>query len=330
MTGTPIINKPQELFSMLFLKDRYMFPSENTFLRDYCYQAAPNKWRFQPGGLPRLTKKMSEFFLQRTREDAGIHVPPPAIRVYEVDKDLIKYHKQYAAEKTIQEKAALLLEDGTRKDIFFVLELILRERQCMTWPAGIKITNPETKEVLCHFDVMESQKLDEATELATDLLEEEERVIVFSQFKAPLYEMERRVKALGYKTTMATGDQPSYVKERIRMDFDLKTAPTEPRFNICFATFKAFGTGVNLNAARHMIILDDEWSPGMEDQAIGRIDRLNSVDQANVHIFRVKDSIDSFMAKIIKEKRGIVEGFETGFETNQFDELSKYFLKEDE
>lgn len=76
-----------------------------------------------------------------------------------------------------------------------------------------------------------------------------------------------------------------------------------------FATFKAFGTGINLNAARQMIILDDEWNPGMEDQAIGRIDRINSTDQATVHQFRVKDSIDDFMAQILEEKRNITTGF---------------------
>jgi SNF2 family DNA or RNA helicase len=69
-----------------------------------------------------------------------------------------------------------------------------------------------------------------------------------------------------------------------------------------------------LNAARHVILLDDEWSPGMEDQAIGRIDRMNSTDQANVHIFRVKDSIDDFMASLIEEKRDVVEGFEGNFD----------------
>jgi len=325
-TGTPIINKPQELFSMLYLVDKNRFPSESAFLRDYCYQAAPNKWRFRPGGLERLTKFMSEFFLQRTREDAGIHIPPPAIKLYEIEKDHVKYHKQYTAEKTITEKAALLLEDGARKDIFFILELILRERQCMVWPAGITITDPETKEILCHFDVQESQKLDEVTELATELIEEGERVVLFSQFRPPLYELNRRLSAAGAKVAMATGDQPEWSRELVRKDFDLKTAPETPRYDIALATYKAFGTGINLNAARHAIILDDEWAPGYEDQAIGRIDRLNSVDQATVHIFRVKDSIDDWMAKLLEEKQSIVDGF-----NEQFDEVSamtNFFFKE--
>lgn len=327
MTGTPILNKPQELFALLFLCNREAFPTESKFLDDYCYNAGGGKWRFQTGGLSRLTKFMSQFFIQRTRDDAGIHVPPPSITIHELEKDKIKYMKQYNAEEEISKKAQILLEDGTRKDIFFILEIILRERQCMTWPAGIVIVikDPETGEVIFNmkFDVEESQKLDAATELLTELMEEEERVIVFSQFKAPLYEMHERMQKAGYSSCMATGDQMDYHKEQVKKDFDLKTAgkgkvgeQDGPKWSVCFATYKAFGTGINLNAARHMIILDDEWNAGMEDQAIGRIDRMNSTDQANVHIFRVKNSIDDFMAALIEEKRGITEGFNENITIN--------------
>lgn len=312
MTGTPILNKPQELFSILHLVDWQRFNSEKQFLRDYCYSYAPGKWKFLPGGLERLTSYMSEFFIQRNRDDAGIHIPPPAIKTYYVDKDFTNYRKQYQAEKDLRNAAMLMLESGETMNMLHILEIILRERQVMTWPAGVLFRDPETKEVLAHFDVEESQKLDEAMDLLSDLCEEGERVIVWSKFKPPLYEGHRRIVKEGYTAVMATGDQSSYTKDQIRRDFDLKTADRENyRWQVMFATYDAFGTGVNLNAARHMIMLDDEWSPGMQDQAIGRIDRLNSEDQANVHIFRVKGSIDIFMEQLIEEKRKLTEGFES-------------------
>lgn len=311
MTGTPILNKPQELFSMLYLVDPMRFNSEKQFLRDYCYSPAPGRWRFLPGGLERLTNYMSEFFVQRNREDAGIVIPPPSIKTYYIDKDFVNYEKQYKAEADLRNAAALVMGDGESMPIFNLLEIILRERQVMSWPAGVLFRDPETKEVLCNFDVEESQKMDEAMDLLRDLCEEEERIIVWSKFKPPLYEMHRRISKDGVSAVLATGDQASHVKEAIRRDFDLKTAPESPRWQVMFATYDAFGTGVNLNAARHMIMLDDEWSPGMQDQAIGRIDRLNSVDQANVHIFRVKGSIDMFMEALIDEKRKLTDGFET-------------------
>jgi SNF2 family DNA or RNA helicase len=320
MTGTPILNKPQELFTMLHLVNPFRFASERQFLYDFCYQAGPNRWKFAPGGLERLTKSMSEFFVQRTREDAGISIPPPAIKVHYLDPDPIGYPEQYKAYKDLTTAAALVLEDGTAVSMLYILEIILRERQIITWPAGVELKlrdqNPNSDtfgEVLdtIHFDVHESQKLDAVVELLEELSEEGERWICFSKFKAPLYEGKARLDKKGYMITTATGDDPKYHKEKVRYDFDLKTASDNPRWVGCFATFDAFATGVNLNAARHVIMIDDEWNPGMEDQAIGRIDRLNSVDQANVHIFRVNRTIDTFMERLIEEKRNITEGFES-------------------
>jgi len=314
MTGTPILNKPQELFTMLTLRDPFRFTSERQFLYDYCYSYAPGKWKFKTGGLERLTNSMSEFFVQRTREDAGITIPPPDIKIHYLEPDPVNYPNQYKAYRDLTQAAALVLQDGTAIDMLYILEIILRERQVITWPAGVelKIKDPDTKEVLetLRFDVEESQKLDAVEDLCRELAEEGERTIVFSKFKAPLYELKRRMQN-EYKVTTATGDDPRFHKEAVRNDFDLKTATNDPRWNTVFCTFDAFATGVNLNAARHVIMIDDEWSPGMEDQAIGRIDRLNSTDQANVHIFRVKSTIVTFMEALIEQKRKLTEGFES-------------------
>ena len=253
---------------------------------------------------------MAPFFVQRTREDAGIKLPPPKITVHYLDKDKEKYPLQYKAEEDLTKNAALVLQNGDTVPMLYILEIMLRERQVMTWPSGIVLKDPETKEVICRFDVQESQKLDAVTDLLGDLIEEGERTVVFSKFKDPLYELARRFPE---RTTLATGDQSKQHKELVRQDFDLKTASANPKWDAVFATYDAFGTGLNLNAARHLIMIDDEWNPGSQDQAIGRIDRLNSTHQANVHIFRVKNSIDIFMESLIQEKREIVEGFEGRF-----------------
>jgi SNF2 family DNA or RNA helicase len=215
----------------------------------------------------------------------------------------------------------MLIEGGSSsKDIFDVLSAITRQRQVMTWPANIVINekDPDTKQIVDSFkvDIHESQKLDAAMDLLLELCEEGERTIVFSQFKDPLYEMSKRLTQAGYTNTLATGDQTDTYKREVRLDFDLKTAPVDPRWQVCFATYKAFGTGINLNAARQMIMLDDEWNPGSEDQAIGRIDRMNSIDQANVHMFRVEKSIDDFMASLIEQKREITSGFASAISTS--------------
>jgi SNF2 family DNA or RNA helicase len=89
----------------------------------------------------------------------------------------------------------------------------------------------------------------------------------------------------------------------------LKTAPKNPRYQVLLATYQTVGESANLNAARHMILYDRFWNPGNDDQAIGRIDRINSVDQATVHLPQLDNTIDDYMVKLIDEKRTIVTDF---------------------
>lgn len=315
MTGTPLLNKPQEMFSLLYMVDPIRYPNENAFTYDFCQKAyGSNRWTFRPGGLDRLAKHMETFFVQRDRNSIGIKVPPPAIFKHELDFDRAKYPKQYKAYKDIVEAAAMVLQSGQKFSVFSILEMLTRMRQVITWPAGVIFRDPETKEILCNFDVEESQKVDAVDELLTELLEEGERVVIFSKFKEPLRVLQARyTKRSEYSTTMATGDQTDYHRKEVRMDFDLKNQVegVTPKWNAVFATYEAFGTGINLNAAKHVIILDREWSGGKEDQAIGRIDRLNDTMQANVHIFEVKGTVDKFLNELIEHKRAMTEGFET-------------------
>jgi SNF2 family DNA or RNA helicase len=59
-----------------------------------------------------------------------------------------------------------------------------------------------------------------------------------------------------------------------------------------------------------MIILDEEWNPGKEDQAYGRNDRMGQTEETTVHVLRVKNSIDTWMANLIAQKKEMIEGFE--------------------
>jgi SNF2 family DNA or RNA helicase len=60
-----------------------------------------------------------------------------------------------------------------------------------------------------------------------------------------------------------------------------------------------------------MIILDREWNPGKEDQAVGRIDRLDNTRDSVVHTIHVTGTVDMFMDGLIEEKKAMIDDFET-------------------
>jgi SNF2 family DNA or RNA helicase len=305
LTGTPIKNRPQEMFSLLHALYPDQFTKETRFLYDYCVQMGQNKWAFSPTGLKSLVAKISHFYLARTPEDIGRKVPPP--RMIEYKLDFNNHEKQKEAYKMMTERSLAVLGTGQVIPIVSQLAIMTRQAQVVSWPAGINFEDPETGTVV-KFDVHESVKMDWAEDLIKELVEEGERVIMFSRFKPAIGEMKYRLEQEGLSVAVITGDEKGSRSE-VFNDFDLKTAPEKPKYQVLLATYQTVGESANLNAARHMVLYDRFWNPGNEDQAIGRIDRINSIDQATVHVPLVDDSIDIYMTDLIEGKRSIVADF---------------------
>lgn len=343
MTGTAILNRPQDLFTLLHLVDKVLFPDEKAFLSDYCMlDYDTNRWRFRYGGEEALISKLGSKFVRRDKKSAGVATMPQTVIAHEIEFDKTLYAEQAKVIQQIKEFGAIKMADTPdgRLDIIGILPEILRRRQAITWPAGIKIWEyvddgdgipRKTGRVLYEAPATESVKMDKAIELAKEIvLEEEDRLVIFSQFKEALKELEKRINALDIPVVRYDGDTPDSLAQAAQLDFDIKTSPnhatgtscnpecvnwgnfcTGYKYQVIVAHYKKGGVGLNLNAARQMIILDREWNPGKEDQAFGRIDRMDNTQSTVVHTLHVPDSIDSFMDQLIAEKTAMIEGFES-------------------
>lgn len=306
LTGTPIKNRPQEMFALLHALYPALFPDKRKFLYDHCVLVGPNKWAFSERGVVELVKKIDAFYLARGPEDVGRKVPPPRMITY--DLDLESHPAQKMAYRDMTERAMAVLNSGEVIPIVSQLAIMTRQAQAVSWPAGIEFeyTDEYGRTRRTKFDVHESVKADWAEELITELVEEGERVILFSRFVPVINELERRLQERGLSVAVITGDRKNNIKE-IFDDFDLKTAdPENPKFQVLLATYQTVGESFNGNAATHMVLYDRFWNPGNEDQAIGRVDRINSVTQATIHIPKVANTIDEYMEELIEDKRNMI------------------------
>lgn len=318
MTGTLILNKPYEAWFPLHLLYPEIFPTEAAFKRDYCYGSGTD-WYWKPGGLEQLAKILRPFYVSRTRTDVGNEIPPPDITYYPITFE--GYPEQEQAYRLLTQRAMAKLESGKIFDMPSILSVLNRQRQMAVWPAGIvfkeKDEDPfsETYGAILgeyQFDVTESTKLDWTEDFIEGLIEEDEnsRVVVFSNFKEPVWELQRRLEKKGIRVATYTAETTEAQAERIELDYDLMTAPEIPRYQVLLATYQSVGEALDLNAARDAILLDREWNPGREDQAIGRIDRMNNEFQARIHIPQLQNSVDLFMEDLIEHKRNVIAGYE--------------------
>lgn len=331
MTGSPILNKPQDLWPLLHLISPFEFADEYTFLSQYCVQDwETGKWRFTSTGLTGLQRKLRDKFIRRTKDQTGIALPPKTIQVHDIDLSPVAHPKQYAANRDLNVQAAIFLgdEDDKALSITSVLALITRKRQMMTLPSGIKWTDnredsPTFGKVVFECDVNESVKLDYIIHPNGDVdnptwndpggllpeLVSDEKVVIFSQFKAPLHELRERCRSAGINAEIIDGDTPMAKRQDIIDTFQNKPIGAADGVDVILGNFKALGVGVTLTAASQMIVLDEEWNPGKNEQAYDRIHRFGQDKPVTIHILRVKDSIDDWMAGLIDEKADLVDGF---------------------
>lgn len=327
MTGTPILNRPQELYALLTMIDSDHFYSLNNFLIDYCRQDPDTqKWFFKSGGVESLSKKIGSRFLRRTKEQAGIILPPKTVVTHTIEVDKDQYPNQARVRDEMRKWGSIILDPDTGKGLVAnaAIAVYTRLRQIETWPAGIEVKD-QFGEPYLKVEVEESQKIDEIIRpngefnsyddpagLLPEVVEDE-RVVIFSQFKMPLHEIQRRCTAAGIKSVIFDGDTPTSVREEIQIDFDARTFKENPEYvkkwDVVLCNYRVGGVGVNLTDATQMIILDEEWGPGKRDQAYDRIHRMGQEKPVTIHVLRDSGTIDEWLEGIISEKEEMIDGF---------------------
>jgi SNF2 family DNA or RNA helicase len=324
MTGTPILNRPDEIFAPLSIVNDQLFPYLHAFERDYCERYNGNKLKWKYGGESRLVAKIKEFYIRRTRADAGIILPPQTITVHELQLDKDTYPKQQKFLEKLEKHGRIEIAEGRISTMMSMLALITRLRQGTVWPGGVYITHedPTTGEKWREHagaDYQESIKVDKAMELAEEFTENGERTLILSQFSEPIDQMVDRLNAQGIRAVAFYGgtsksDRVENNREAIKANFDrVRRAESgdEVKWDVIVAHYKLASEGLNLTDVTQTIFMDEQWNPGMEQQAMERTMRMGQTEETGVHILRIKNSIDMWMASLIEEKRKIVDGFET-------------------
>lgn len=325
MTGTLILNRPDEAFAAFHLVNDTVFPRLSDFLYDYCEKGSNGKYRWQFGGESRFVKKIQGMYIRRTREDAGIKLPPQNIKVHELELDKDAYPLQLKFLQNLARAAQVEIDEGKAVTFASILALITRQRQGSVWPGGVWMDISDrwgnvTREHV-GLKYLESIKLDKAVELYNEFTEAGERVLIISQFKEPLIEMKAR---LGEDVVEFHGDTPRWLRDEVKSNFNRVLGET-PKWKGVLAHYKLANEGLNLTGITQTIVLDEQWNPGMNEQAYQRTQRMGQTMETGVHILRIKDSIDYWLSNLIEEKRKIRDGFDTEF---SFQQLAELFTKE--
>ena len=314
-TGTPIINKPEELFAQLHFMDPFTWPLLSGFLKTYCLMSMnTGKYYFNKFAHDKLKKDMGSTYICR---DIEMNIPEQT--VHEVNLTLSKkgYPKQYALIQDIQHSSSILCDDGESIDMTSILAAITRERQGLVAPWSIKVpllrdgdivkdenNRPVYREVgdTCR----ESIVIDWAYDLIRKLLHEGKRVVVISSFNASLDRMEELFKDTS--TVLMNGKTSALVRDQIMVDFDRSRTPVEEsKWKILFANSGVAAVGLNLTGAVAMVYLDSAWSQKTIDQTNARIARFGQTETTDVYLPVVPGTISERIQEILSAKADITD-----------------------
>jgi SNF2 family DNA or RNA helicase len=280
VTGTPLENNLEELWSLLSIAAPGLFPDPDQFHDDYAH---PIVDQGDQQRLAELRQHIDPLILRRPREKAGIFLPVKREQVLVVDLD--PWHREVYETWLQRQRVKNLGEDGKVVNRFTALRSLTLLRQ-LCLDAGL--VDGE------HAD-LPSAKVDVLVERLHELVRAGRRALVFSQFTRFLAKIRTRLAAEGL--TCCYLDGQTLDRQQVVQAFQAGAAP------VFLISLKAGGTGLNLTQADACFLLDPWWNPAIEAQAIARAYRIGQTREVNVCRLIARDTVEE-KVRLLQARKG--------------------------
>lgn len=292
LTGTPILNRPIELFyiieSLGFDMDYWRYA------RRYC-DAKKTKGFWDMSGssnLEELQMKLRQtIMVRRQKADVLTELPPKRRQIIELDPE--KYKDYIEAEQDLLNGVAPGFksedyEPDSNLDDFEARVGSLREMSAADVAEIAKLRHQTAL-----------AKVPDVVEHLKGVLEEVDKVIVFAHHRDVLTSIH---EAFNGSSVILMGGMKDDDK-----DMSVTKFQTDPDIRVFVGSIQAAGVGLTLTAASVVIFAELDWVPANLTQAEDRAHRIGQTDSVLVQHIVIDGSIDSTLAKRIVGKQNIID-----------------------
>ena len=140
-----------------------------------------------------------------------------------------------------------------------------------------------------------SCKIERAIELAREIISNGDKVVIFSEFKEPVYRLQEALKE--YNPVIGTGD----ISEG-EFSANIDKFQNEDKYKVFIGTTSKCGTGITLTKASYMIFIDCPFTWGEFQQATDRVHRIGTNKPVFIYKLICKDTIDEVIDYILNKK----------------------------
>lgn len=314
LTGTPVENKIEDLYSLMQIVNPYMLGSLHNFLSRHQITEEGTDKVIGYKDLNDVGTLLQDVMLRRTKNQVLKDLP------MRMDKNLfvpltteqLELHTEYA------DKVARLVNKWKR--MHFLSE---EDRQNLLMFLNMMRMVSDTTYIIDQ-ETNYQTKLDELQNILDEILAmPDEKVVIFSQWERMTRLVANILKDRGIGFEYLHGGIPG------RKRGDLYANFTNDKNCKVFLSTDAGGVGLNLQSAAYLINLDIPWNPAVLEQRIGRIYRLGQKKNVSIINLVSQDSIEHRMLDVLKFKTGIAAGILDGGDNDIFmgDDKFKQFMK---
>jgi hypothetical protein len=293
MTGTPVENRLDELWSLLqFLVPGLLGPRA-TFRRNV---AVPVE-RFGDQEIAhRLKLGVAPFLLRRLKSDPTIIDDLPE-KLESNDYSALKPEQASLYRDVVAEYMDEIGRSDEMKRRGQVLAMLTALKQVCNHPAHY------LKEGGSAVLSGRSGKLERLTELVEDILELGEAALVFTQYREMGDLLQRHfLEAFEEQIPFLHGGVTPEKRDAMVEDFQSGGGPP-----VLIVSLKAGGTGLNLTRASHVIHYDRWWNPAVEDQATDRAYRIGQRRNVQVHKMVCQGTLEERIDAMLQDKRALAK-----------------------
>jgi SWI/SNF-related matrix-associated actin-dependent regulator 1 of chromatin subfamily A len=299
LTGTPILNRPREVWTMAHALAPGEFRNFFSFAKRYC-GAHHNGWGWDFDGaanLPELQEKLRSLCMVRRLKSEVLKELPAkrrqviclprngAAKAVQHEEEEWKMHEEELTR--LQDEVDLAHAAGD-EDAYKTAVSALRKGYRVAFEAISRVRHDTAV-----------AKIPAVIEHVDDILEQLPKVVLFAHHHDVVDALE---KHYGAACVVLTGETPMADRQGLVDRFQ-----TDPSCKLFIGSITAAGVGITLTAASHVVFAELTWTPGELSQAEDRCHRIGQQESVNVQHLVFDGSLDARMAQLLVEKQEIAE-----------------------
>jgi len=291
LTGTPLENRIDELYSLVEFLDPQIFGPLFRFNRDF-YQLDDKGRPVGYKNLETMRRRVRPIMLRRRKEEVEGQLPQRTVNNFFVTMEA----EQRARYEEYREKVARLVARTKRRSL-------TKEEfdRLQKWLACMRMIC-DTPYILDE-DCRICPKLPELASTLEDMVSSNGRkVLVFSEWERMLRLVRDLAKEMNLEFAWHTGSVPQQKRRQ-----EIKRFKQDSNCALFLSTDSG-GVGLNLQEASAVINIDLPWNPAKLEQRIARAWRKHQTRSVSVVNFVCEDSIEHRMLALLNQKRELADG----------------------